>query len=89
MSNEDIKEIIKTVIEDAIKPLQDDITSIKEKITTLESDMITIRNDIANQNYRVNMLAEKSDGPRSFLDALSPAAVTGAKVRYINPAYQE
>ncbi len=62
---------------------------LNEKIDMINQRVSNIEQQVINQNYKINMLQETNSGPRSFLDALSPTAISGAKVRYINPAYKE
>lgn len=75
-----------------INRLQEDM---KNSVNTIETKISSIENSIDNINTRINTIDHKLNsqqmyhGPKSFLDALSPSAITGAPTRHINPAYQE
>jgi len=72
-----------------IDSLADSVLSrIEDKMEEQNKNMDKLMRKIEQQDQRLSIL-ETTHGPKSFIDALSPSAITGAPTRHINPAYQE
>ena len=70
--------------------LNDKIKTLEENITkNIDNQINDLKRTLDKQKYQIAMLSENISSPKTFQEALSPAAIINGKKRYINPAYEE
>lgn len=94
LSEDVLVEKIKKLFTDDFKEIKvklEKLDKLENDINDMKNDMDDMKNDIKNHSYQINMITSGhfNNGPQSFLEALSPAAATGAPIYYTNPAYRQ